>query len=244
MYRIIELTPVKPHKSPPPSPSVDLYNLYGDMGTGAAAGKTVEVKPEGEVLDEDGMAAVRVTGGEEAEASQEEKAMEQTGSGGDAVDVAGSEAVEEEVKMEGKEGIPEVAEVAETVTVEQEEGKVVETRSPDLVERGEALLDQGVEVARQGVGLANEAAEIVEQGIGMVKEGIDMVEQGETSAGEGTEHVQAEGESQEPMDEDDAPGFVLSEGDVKRIVSILEELKNAIENAKHTTVSNVLVTLE
>ena len=29
-----------------------------------------------------------------------------------------------------------------------------------------------------------------------------------------------------------------------RIVSILEELKNAIENAKHTMVSNVLVTLE
>ena len=74
--------------------------------------------------------------------------------------------------MEGEEGIPEVAEVAETVTVEQDEGKVGETRSPDLVERGEALLDQGVEVARQG--LAREAAEIVEQlGIGMVKEGIE-----------------------------------------------------------------------
>ena len=41
------------------------------------------------------------------------------------------------------------------------------------MERGEALLDQGVEVARQGVGLAREAAEIVEQGIGMVKEGIE-----------------------------------------------------------------------
>ena len=73
--------------------------------------------------------------------------------------------------MEGEEGIPVVAEVAETVTVEQDEGKVGETRSPDLVERGEALLDQGVEVARQG--LAREAAEIVEQGIGMVKEGIE-----------------------------------------------------------------------
>ena len=75
--------------------------------------------------------------------------------------------------MEGEEGIPEVAEVAETVAVEQEEGKVGETRSSDLVERWEALLDQGVEVARQGVGLAREAAEIVEQGIGMVKEGIE-----------------------------------------------------------------------
>ena len=68
--------------------------------------------------------------------------------------------------MEGEEGIPVVSEVAETVAVEQDESKVGETRSPDLVECGEALLDQGV--ARQGVGLAREAAEIVEQGIGMV----------------------------------------------------------------------------
>ena len=139
-----------------------------------AAGNTVEEKPEGE-NNEDSVAAVRVTGGEEAEASQEEKAMEQTSSGGDAVDDAGSEAVEEEVKMEGEEGIPEVAEVAETVTVEQDEGKVGdkvgETRSPNLVEREEALLDQGVDVARHG--LARVAAEIVEQGIGMVKEGIE-----------------------------------------------------------------------
>ena len=72
--------------------------------------------------------------------------------------------------------------------------------------RGEALLDQGVEVARQGVGLAREAAEIVEQGIGMVKEGIGMVEQGERSTGEGTEQVQTEGEGQEPMDDEENCG--------------------------------------
>ena len=88
---IIELTPVKPHKSTPPSPG-DHYNLYGDMGMSVAAGNTVEEKPDGE-NNEDSVASVRVTG-EEVEASQEEKAMEQTSSGGDAVDDAGSEMVE------------------------------------------------------------------------------------------------------------------------------------------------------
>ena len=57
-----------------------------------AAGNTVEEKPEGE-NNEDSVAAVRVTG-EETEASQDEKAKEQTSSGGDAIDDAGSETVE------------------------------------------------------------------------------------------------------------------------------------------------------
>ena len=69
-------------------------------------------------------------------------------------------------------------------------------------------------------------------------EGGDKVEQ---MSGH-TERV--EGEGQEVMDddgeEDDTAEFVLSEGDVRRIVNILEKLKNALEKAKHTTVSNTL----
>jgi len=127
-----------------------------------------------------------------------------------------------------------------------EEGKSKEA----LKQRTANISDQGNTDVTQEGGEVKSAPVRADPSQGPAKEDgqgrREAVEQRMRPASSLTERVQMEGAGQEVMDDgeedDDTAEFVLSEGDVKRIVNILEELKNALEKAKHTTVSNALKT--
>lgn len=214
-----------------------MYQIYGDTSEGGAAKSTEGTDPK--VKDEPG--------------AQEASSIKVEGDTNSTADVGGGGAL----LVDQKTGEQLMASEVGVATGGNESGEVEGNKLEDGemmegLEQGKSL-DKGEEVepVKQEVVVeeGQKEEEPLHQGLELTEEMgpstavQGVVEEGQPSgvggAGAGGVQVGGAEEEQEAMEEDDTPGFVLSEGDVKRIVNILEELKNALEHSKHTTVSAV-----
>lgn len=248
LCRIIELTPVKPQKystSSPPPPAGEMYQIYRDASEG---GQDTDKKEE----------VVEVKVKEEAEGDavtsvQEDSSGEAGEHAHGSADVGGGLAASQVDETTGEQLMVAEMKTGGGQDEEVESNKCEEGGSMEVLEQGKSqgeslkggtvLSDQEKETDKQMSRAEQKQAGIGPQlsGEGANEGVVDCRVIGRqrhlSGGGEAVGDVPMEGTERDVMDEDDTPGLVLSEGDVKRIVNILEELKKALEHSRHTTVS-------